>query len=209
MTVDPAELAAIIRAVEDGAISRGNAKEVLEAHVATGEAAAAIIAERGFVRISDAGALTAAVDEVLAANPAAVADYRAGKQQAVGFLVGQVMKATRGQADAALAQAHDPRAARDRGVGSQATMGPLNLLLWAAGIVLVVVGYTRARGPWQRYQALKEQDANVARYEAWRGGLRDDGKTGASVAMAGPAPPGPAAGLDRRSSASCSSSWAS
>jgi hypothetical protein len=62
-------------------------------------------------------------------------------------------------------------------------VGPLNLLLWAAGIVLVVVGYTRARGPWSRYQALKEQDANVARYEAWRGGLRDDGETGASIAM--------------------------
>ena len=43
------------------------------------------------------------VDEVLAANPAAVADYRAGKVQAVGFLVGQVMKATRGQANAAMA----------------------------------------------------------------------------------------------------------
>jgi len=62
-------------------------------------------------------------------------------------------------------------------------VGPLNLLLWAAGIVLVVVGYTRARGPWTRYQALKEQDQNVARYEAWRGGLRDDGETGASIAM--------------------------
>ena len=62
-------------------------------------------------------------------------------------------------------------------------MGPLNLLLWGAGIVLVVLGYTRAKGPWARYQALKEQDANVARYEAWRGGLRDDEKTGASVAM--------------------------
>lgn len=64
-------------------------------------------------------------------------------------------------------------------------MGPLNLLLWAAGVVLVVVGYTRARGPWTRYQSLKEQDANVARYEAWRGGLRGaDETTGASVAMA-------------------------
>ena len=62
-------------------------------------------------------------------------------------------------------------------------MGPLNLLLWGAGVVLVVIGYTRAKGPWTRYQALKEQDANVARYEAWRGGLRDDEKTGASVAM--------------------------
>jgi hypothetical protein len=65
-------------------------------------------------------------------------------------------------------------------------MGPLNLLLWAAGVVLVVVGYTRARGPWSRYQALREQQANIDRYEAWRGGVRaeDDGPTGASVAMA-------------------------
>ena len=63
-------------------------------------------------------------------------------------------------------------------------MGPINLLLWGAGVILVIVGYTRARGPWSRYQALKEQDANVARYEAWRGGLRDDGQTGASIAMA-------------------------
>lgn len=64
-------------------------------------------------------------------------------------------------------------------------MGAVNLVLWVAGVVLIVVGYTRAKGPWTRYQALKEQDANVARYEAWRGGLRseDGGKTGASVAM--------------------------
>ena len=62
-------------------------------------------------------------------------------------------------------------------------MGALNLLLWLGGIALIAIGYTRARGPWSRYQALKAQDANVARYEAWRGGTRDDGKTGASVAM--------------------------
>ena len=62
-------------------------------------------------------------------------------------------------------------------------MQPLSLILWAAGIVLVVVGYTRAKAPWARYQALKEQDQNVARYEAWRGGLRSDETTGASVAM--------------------------
>jgi len=62
-------------------------------------------------------------------------------------------------------------------------MGPLSLLLWAAGITLIVVGYARARGPWSRYQALKAQDENVARYEAWRGGVRDESKTGASVAM--------------------------
>lgn len=63
-------------------------------------------------------------------------------------------------------------------------MGPINLLLWAGGVALIVFGYSRARGPWTRYQALKAQDANVARYEAWRGGVRDDGRTGASVAMA-------------------------
>jgi hypothetical protein len=62
-------------------------------------------------------------------------------------------------------------------------VGPLNLLLWGVGIGLIAFGYIRAREPWRRYQALKAQDENVARYEAWRGGVRDDSKTGASVAM--------------------------
>ena len=63
-------------------------------------------------------------------------------------------------------------------------MGPLNLALWGLGIVLVIVGYTRAKGPWARYQALREQDANISRYESWRGGLRTNEQTGATVAMA-------------------------
>ena len=64
-------------------------------------------------------------------------------------------------------------------------MGILNVVLWIGGLVLLVVGYQRARGPWARYQALKEEDANAARYNAWRGGVRDDpSTTGASVAMA-------------------------
>ena len=63
-------------------------------------------------------------------------------------------------------------------------MTVLNVALWVGGVALIVIGYTRARGPWSRYQALKEQDRNVARYEAWRGGVRDDSATGASVAMA-------------------------
>jgi hypothetical protein len=65
-------------------------------------------------------------------------------------------------------------------------MSLTNIAFWLIGVALVAIGYTRARGPWARYQALKEQQANVARYEAWRGGLRtaDDGPTGASVAMA-------------------------
>ena len=63
-------------------------------------------------------------------------------------------------------------------------MGPLNIAGWLIGIALIAIGYSRARGPWARYQALKEQDANAARYGAWRGGIRDDSTTGASVAMA-------------------------
>ena len=59
----------------------------------------------------------------------------------------------------------------------------LNIVLWVGGIALIAFGYTRAKRPWDRYQHLKEQDANVARYEAWRGGLREGGTTGASVAM--------------------------
>lgn len=60
----------------------------------------------------------------------------------------------------------------------------ISIVLWIAGIALIALGYQRGRGPWSRYQALKEQDANAARYNAWRGGIRDDGTTGASVAMA-------------------------
>lgn len=62
-------------------------------------------------------------------------------------------------------------------------MGLLNLALIALGVAAMAVGYSRARGPWARYQALKAQEANIARYESWRGGLRDSGTTGASVAM--------------------------
>jgi hypothetical protein len=63
-------------------------------------------------------------------------------------------------------------------------MSPLSLVLLVAGAALIVVGARRFMPPYRRYQALQEQDANVARYEAWRGGARPDAKTGASVAMA-------------------------
>jgi aspartyl-tRNA(Asn)/glutamyl-tRNA(Gln) amidotransferase subunit B len=104
LSVDPGELASLIRRVGDGSLSRANAKEVLATHVTTGQAMASIVKEQGFEQISDEGALGAAIDDVLASNPHAVSDYHAGKSQAVGFLVGQVMKATRGQANAALVQ---------------------------------------------------------------------------------------------------------
>jgi hypothetical protein len=62
-------------------------------------------------------------------------------------------------------------------------VGLLNIALLVAGIALIVAGTVRARAPYQRYTALKDQDANIARYEAWRGGARSDSTTGASVAM--------------------------
>jgi aspartyl-tRNA(Asn)/glutamyl-tRNA(Gln) amidotransferase subunit B len=103
-STDPAELAALVKLVAAGAISGTNAKEIFAEHFASGAKVAAIVESRGFRQISDAGALGAAIDTVLAANPAAVADYRAGTLAAIGFLVGQVMKATRGQANAAMVQ---------------------------------------------------------------------------------------------------------
>ena len=108
--VDPAALATLVGLVADGSLNRTSARQVLDAHVQTGEGIDAIVARLGLRQISDTAALGAIVDEVIAANPSAVADVCAGKAQAIGFLVGQVMKATRGQANATVAQA----ALRDR-----------------------------------------------------------------------------------------------
>jgi aspartyl-tRNA(Asn)/glutamyl-tRNA(Gln) amidotransferase subunit B len=102
--VAPVELGAIVRAVADGAISRAQGRQVLEEHAATGGRATEIIAARGFTQITDDSVVERAIEQAIAANPAAVGDYRAGKAQAVGFLVGQVMKLTRGQANAAVVQ---------------------------------------------------------------------------------------------------------
>jgi hypothetical protein len=61
-------------------------------------------------------------------------------------------------------------------------MGAINLILWALGVVLIVVGYQRARGPWSRYQEIKAQEENISRYEGWRGTrLRDEGPSAASI----------------------------
>jgi aspartyl-tRNA(Asn)/glutamyl-tRNA(Gln) amidotransferase subunit B len=104
-TADPVQLAALIGLVTAGTISRANAKEAFEEHLTTGDSIEAIVARRGFHQISDDAALGPIVDDVIAANPAAVADVRAGKAQAIGFLVGAVMKQTRGQANAAVVKA--------------------------------------------------------------------------------------------------------
>jgi len=92
-------LAAMIALIEEGTISGKIAKELLPAMFDTGKAPKTLVEEKGLVQISDMTALEKAVCGVIADNPGPVADYRAGKKQAMGFLVGQVMKATQGKAN--------------------------------------------------------------------------------------------------------------
>jgi len=97
--VRPGQLAALLRLIDGGTISGKIAKGVFEEMFETGKDPEAIVKAKGLLQISDEGAIAAAVDEVIAKNPKSVADYRAGKEKAIGFLVGQVMKATRGKAN--------------------------------------------------------------------------------------------------------------
>jgi len=97
--VPPAALADMIKLIEDGTISGKIAKEVVEQMYETGKAPRAIIEEKGLVQITDEGALETVVAEVLAANPAQLAQFRSGKDKLFGFFVGQVMKATQGKAN--------------------------------------------------------------------------------------------------------------
>ena len=100
--VRPESLAGLLRLIDAGILSGRSAKEVLEEMLRTGRAADAIVADRGLNQISDEGMLTAVVQEVIAEHPGPVRDVRAGKDQAVTFLVGQVMKKTRGRANPAV-----------------------------------------------------------------------------------------------------------
>jgi aspartyl-tRNA(Asn)/glutamyl-tRNA(Gln) amidotransferase subunit B len=100
--VTPEALAGLIRLVDSGRISGSIAKDVFEQMCRSGEGAEEIVEREGLSRIDDQDALARAVREVVAAHAGPVAQYRAGKTQTFGFLVGQVMKATRGKANPAL-----------------------------------------------------------------------------------------------------------
>jgi aspartyl-tRNA(Asn)/glutamyl-tRNA(Gln) amidotransferase subunit B len=97
-SVTPAGLAGLINAVEAGTISGKQAKDLLERSFASGEQPAEIIVREGIAQVSDVGALETVAREVIATNPKAVEDYRKGKAAAVQFLVGQVMRLTKGSA---------------------------------------------------------------------------------------------------------------
>jgi aspartyl-tRNA(Asn)/glutamyl-tRNA(Gln) amidotransferase subunit B len=99
--IGPTELADLLARIADNTISGKIAKEVFEAMWAGEGSASAIIEARGLRQITDAAAIESAVDAVIAANPGQAADYRAGKDKLLGFLVGQVMKETRGKANPA------------------------------------------------------------------------------------------------------------
>jgi aspartyl-tRNA(Asn)/glutamyl-tRNA(Gln) amidotransferase subunit B len=97
--ISPEEAAELLKLVADGTISGTIAKQVFEIMLETGEAAAAIVEERGLRQTSDTGAIDAEIDKILAANADKVAEYQAGKQALFGFFVGQVMKAMQGKAN--------------------------------------------------------------------------------------------------------------
>ncbi|HVI49649.1 MAG TPA: Asp-tRNA(Asn)/Glu-tRNA(Gln) amidotransferase subunit GatB [Candidatus Sulfotelmatobacter sp.] len=100
--VSAASLGGLVDLIADNTISGRIAKEVFELMVETGKAPAAIVEEKGLKQVTDTGAIEAAIDAVLAANPDKVADYKGGKDKLFGFFVGQVMKNTGGKANPAL-----------------------------------------------------------------------------------------------------------
>src|SRR5262245_47604214 len=101
----PEYIAEVYDLLARGTITRTTAKEVFEASFRSGQPPAQIVAERGLAQIGAGDALVALAREVVAANPKVAQDYRAGKATAIKFLVGQIMKATKGQANPQAAQA--------------------------------------------------------------------------------------------------------
>jgi len=100
--IPPKNLARLLALIDDGTISGKIAKDVFEKMYRSGEDAETIVRREGLVQVADAGALAAVVEQVLAANAPAVEDWKKGKKQSLGFLVGQVMKATQGKANPAI-----------------------------------------------------------------------------------------------------------
>ncbi|OBF34216.1 aspartyl/glutamyl-tRNA amidotransferase subunit B [Mycobacterium sp. ACS1612] len=101
LPITPAQVAAVVKLVDDGKLSNKLARQVVEGVLAGEGEPEQVMKDRGLEVVRDDSALQAAVDEALAANPDVVEKIRGGKVQAAGAIVGAVMKATKGQADAA------------------------------------------------------------------------------------------------------------
>lgn len=99
IALTPEGLAGMIKLIENGTISSKIAKTVFKELVENGGNPEQIVKDKGLVQISDEGALLKVISEILDANPQSIEDFKNGKQKAVGFLVGQIMKATKGQAN--------------------------------------------------------------------------------------------------------------
>jgi aspartyl-tRNA(Asn)/glutamyl-tRNA(Gln) amidotransferase subunit B len=100
--VSAANLGRLIQLIAEGKISGKIAKDLLPKMAESGETADALVAKEGLEQISDEGALVKIIDEVIAANLKQLEQYRSGKTTVIGFFVGQVMKASRGQGDPAV-----------------------------------------------------------------------------------------------------------
>jgi len=101
LPISPQQLAELLELIKKGTISGKIAKKVLPEMWTSHKSAKAIVEEQGMVQISDTGELEGIVQKIIAANPQSVEDYRAGKKKAIGFLVGQIMKETKGRANPA------------------------------------------------------------------------------------------------------------
>ena len=98
----PAALDELVNLIEDGKISGKQAREVFAEMFASGKSAAAIVSEKGIEQLSDASEIEKLCEQVIAANPKPVADFRAGNAASLNFLKGQVMKLSQGKANPAL-----------------------------------------------------------------------------------------------------------
>ena len=94
---EPSQLVELLDLIDKNTISNSAGKKVLDEMFKTGEAPSKLVDKLGLAQISDTGALEALVDEIIAANPQSIEDYKAGRDRALGFLMGQCMKASKGK----------------------------------------------------------------------------------------------------------------
>ena len=97
--VSPENLSSLVKLIDDGVISGKIAKSIFDEMFSTGASPDTVVKERGLEQLSNEGLLTKVIDEVIAANPEQVVQYRQGKTKVMGFFVGQIMKETQGKAN--------------------------------------------------------------------------------------------------------------